>query len=141
MHQGMNRDRALEICGLSKHQFYHRPSGGKPGRRPSECTDRLVDNERQKLPNAEVVEAIRGVLAEPMADYGYHRMCGQLTLMGFYINPKKVYRLMKEAMLLQPRRKSESKQNVKYRIVCPEQPLRLLEMDIKRKDYVGMALS
>lgn len=127
----MKRATVLRISGLSKHQLYYRPSGGKAGRNPSTHTPRLIDSQVFMLPNEEVVLVAREVLTNPLADYGYHRMHGKLTLMGFYLNHKKLYRLMKQARLLQERPKRKSKQYVKYRIVCPEQPLRLFEMDIK----------
>lgn len=131
MHQGLKRDHVLGVCGLSKHQFYYQPTGGKPGRKLSSHTFRLVGGARIEVSNRVVVEEIRTVLANPRADYGYRKMCGKLTLMGYFINHKKVFRLMKGARLLQPKAEKGSKNYVKYRIVCPEGPLRLMEMDIK----------
>lgn len=131
MHQGMKRDNVLETCGISKHQFYHQPSGKKPGRKVTKTTVKSIDDQKVMVPNAQVIEDIREILKNPLADYGYHRMCGELTLMGYYINHKKVYRLMKKSQLLQPKREAEAKNYVKYRVLCPEGPLRLLEMDIK----------
>lgn len=131
MHQGLKRDHVLAVCGLSKHQFYYQPTGGKPGRRPSSHTFRLVAGERVKESNQAVVDEIRRLLADPRVDYGYRKMCGKLTLMGYYINHKKVYRLMKGRRLLQPKAEKGTKNYVKYRVVCPEGPLRLMEMDIK----------
>lgn len=116
---------------MSKHQYYYKPSGGKPGRKPSEHTLRQVGDQVEVWTNAAVVIYIRQQFEDPLVDYGYHRMSGQLSLGGFYINHKKVYRLMKGARLLQVKRKVESKDYVKYRVVCPEAPLRLMEMDIK----------
>lgn len=63
--------------------------------------------------------------------YGYHKMTSQLQQIGYYINHKKVYRLMKSANLLQEKHKKVTKNYAKYRIVCPESPLSLIEMDIK----------
>lgn len=127
----MKRDKALSICGISKHQYYYQPAGGKPGRRPSKHTLRRVGGQARELPNEEVAAYIRKLFDNPLVDYGYHRMTGELTLAGFYINHKKVYRLMKGARLLQPKRERASKDYVKYRVVCPEGPLRLMEMDLK----------
>ncbi len=50
---------------------------------------------------------------------------------GYFINHKKVYRLMRESGLLKERHKKKDKSFVKYRIVIPEGPLEVLEMDIK----------
>lgn len=53
-------------------------------------------------------------------------------IMGFVINHKKVYRLMQQAGLLKARHKATDKNYVKYRIVTPQAPLEVLEMDIKQ---------
>ena len=37
---------------------------------------------------------------DPDTDYGYHKMTSALKLIGYQINHKKVYRLMKEAQIL-----------------------------------------
>lgn len=129
--QGMKRDKVLSICGISKHQYYHEAKGSKPGRKPSGFTRRLHGGQIQEVPNEEVVGYIRKLFEDPLVDYGHRRMTGALTLAGFYINHKKVYRLMKGAHLLQAKREGSSKEYVKYRIICPAEPLRLLEMDIK----------
>ena len=44
---------------------------------------------------------------------------------------------MKEGRLLQPKKVRLAKNYVQYRIVCPEAPLRLMEMDIKQVWVVG----
>jgi putative transposase len=131
MHQGLKRDYVLAVCGMSKHQFYYQPSGRKRGRKPSKVTMKQCGKAIIELPNSAVLNDIRSILADPQADNGYRRIWGQLTLDGYYINRKKVYRLMKQARLLQPKVKGASKDYVKYRVVCPEEPLRLMEMDIK----------
>jgi FG-GAP repeat len=35
----------LDTCGLSKNQFYYRPKGSKPGRKPSQHTLQAVNGE------------------------------------------------------------------------------------------------
>lgn len=132
MAQGMRRDKALLICGISKDQFYYQQSNKKRGRKKSRYTYQLVDGQRIKQTNKFVKDYIKQVFEDPKVDYGYHRMTGELQLAGFYINHKKVYRLMKAAKLLQVKSGKSSKKYVKYRIVCPKQPLRLMEMDIKQ---------
>lgn len=129
MGQGLKRDMALTICNITKHQFYYQPiSGRKAGRTPSGQTslgDHLVDNTR-------VVELIKEVQSNQDTNYGYRKMYYQLMLLGFKINHKKVYRLMKEACLLKEKIKPGSeKQYVRYRTVTPTRPLHVLEMDIK----------
>jgi transposase InsO family protein len=58
-------------------------------------------------------------------------MTAALKLIGYHINHKKVYRLMKEAQLLKEKHEKPSKTYVKYRKVFPKQPFEVLEMDIK----------
>jgi len=65
-------------------------------------------------------------------NYGYHKMTFRLKQDGYYINHKKVYRLMRENGLLKPKHKTATKSYAKYRVVCPEIPLSLIEMDIKQ---------
>lgn len=132
MTQGLKRDRALEICGISKNQFYYNPKSGKPGRKKSKTTVRLENGKDVLYTNQAITEYIRQLLADPMIDYGYHRMTSELNLAGFFINHKKVYRLMKEGLLLNRKREQSAKNYVKYRILAPEGPLRLLEIDIKQ---------
>jgi len=129
MGQGMRRDTALSICTVSKHQFYYRSSAqGKVGRPITEystLSGKLVLN-------AEVVSLIKEIQSDPDTDYGYRKMYYQLLQLGFSINHKKVYRLMKAAALLKERiNTGNSKQYVRYRTVTPERPLHVLEMDIK----------
>lgn len=62
---------------------------------------------------------------------GHRRMTDQIQLLGFLINHKKVYRIMKLFDLLFPKHEKPSKNYVKYRIIAPIQPLSHLEMGIK----------
>ncbi len=132
MAQGLNRDKCLEICEMSKNQFYYQSKGGKRGRKKSKFTLQLTDGQTVGRTNTYVKEQIRLAFENPKVDYGYHRMTGYLQLSGFFINHKKVYRLMKEARLLQPKAERETRNYVKYRVLCPESALRLMEMDIKQ---------
>lgn len=131
MHKGMTRDNALLICGVTKNQFYHCPSSIRQGRRCSEYTTRLINGVKEEVSNLEVVEWIKRRLKDPLNTEGYQRMTGALQLSGFYINAKKVYRLMRKYQLLRKVRQREGRNYVRYRILCPATPLRLIEMDIK----------
>lgn len=127
--QGMKRDITLCIAGISKHQYYHRPGVKKKPGRP--CSEFTIKNS-VSVPNLEVVEVMKIVKEDPDTDYGYRRMYYYLMQIGYLINHKKVYRLMKEADLLKKKvRPGSEKSYVKYRIVTPERPLQVLEMDIK----------
>lgn len=82
-------------------------------------------------PNTTVVREIKSIQSDPDTNYGYRKMATALMLLGYFINHKKVYRLMKENQLLKPRYKCTPRTYAKYRIVTPEGPLEVIEMDIK----------
>jgi len=128
---GIKRDRALAIAGITKHQYYYKPKKGKRGIPASTHTIRYENDKEVTIPNTEVVEQIKSINTEPDIDYGYQKMTVALNIEGFYINHKKVYRLMEEYQLLKLKKKKAIKHYVKYRMVMPEGPLHLLEMDIK----------
>ena len=116
---------------MTRHQYYYRKKGEKRGRK---CSTHTLKQETDRciiVPNEEVVTQIREVQSDPDQVQGYHGIRVYLMILGFLINHKKVYRLMKENQLLQDKRRPKSKQYVKYRIVIPEGPLEVIEMDIK----------
>lgn len=92
---------------------------------------RLEKGKSTKVTNKEVVEEIHKRQEDPDLKSGYHRMTFALMLMGYVINHKKTYRLMKENQLLLPKSKGKDKTYAKYRTVCPTQPLEVFGMDIK----------
>jgi len=133
MKLGMKRDECLEIVGLTKNQLYYQSKGTKPGRSPSNTTkwrdpSSLISYE---VDNASVVEKIIELKLNP--DHAnWYRMIGvTLQIQGYYINHKKVYRLMQEYILLEKPRKRKGRDFVKYRRVAPSKPLEIIEMDIK----------
>jgi len=128
---GVKRDRALAIAGITKHQYYYKPKKGKRGAPSSTHTIKYVEDQKVLVPNTEVVAQIKSIHSEPDIDYGYQKMTVALKIIGFYINHKKVYRLMKESQLLRQKAPKQKRKFVKYRVVCPAGPLHLLEMDIK----------
>ena len=87
--------------------------------------------------NKEVITEISRIHLDPDTRYGYRKMTIQLMLLGFIINHKKVYRLMKQGQLLKEKYKYTGKNYVRYRIVTPEAPLQVLEMDIKQVWIAG----
>ncbi|MDQ3015151.1 MAG: integrase core domain-containing protein [Bacteroidota bacterium] len=131
--QGLTRDKALEIADVSKHQFYYKPVINKRGRKPSVHT-RLLTKEEGNLhvEEKEVVKEIIRIKTTPeLEDYGYRKVCVALMLSGYWINHKKVYRIMSTHQLLNDRHQRPPRQYAKYRKVCPKGPLEVLEMDIK----------
>ena len=128
---GLTRDNTLAIIKISKHQYYYKPTSTRSGRKPSETTLRKVKKQKTEVPNQDVIEDIKTIQSDIDTDYGYRKMCAALMLMGYFINHKKVYRLMKQELLLKERYKKQDKTYAKYRIVTPSKPLELIEMDIK----------
>ncbi len=127
----MKRNRALEIAGMTKHQYYHQSSGKRRGRKPSETTLFIEGNNVERRDNQEVVERLKSILADLDEDYGYRKATSALMIMGYIINHKKVYRLMDQHQLLKDQHKKCSRTRVRYRKVMPTAPLTVLEMDIK----------
>jgi len=133
MSLGMKRDDCLEITGLTKNQFYYVEKGTKPGRRPSNVTlwrdpSTLI---KYKVDNADVVQKIVDIKLNPDLANWYRLITLTLQILGYYINHKKVYRLMFEYLLLEQPRKRTGREFVKYRRVAPHKPLEVIEMDIK----------
>src|SRR5574337_202142 len=82
---------------MSHSSFYYKRSGCKRGIKPSTHT---VGSDGEVLENAVVVSDIEKVLHQEFCCYGYRNMTEELKEMGWIINHKKVYRLMKEHRLL-----------------------------------------
>ncbi len=133
MSQGLNRDACLRITGLTKNQFYYIDKGTKPGKSVSHITpwrdpSSLINYE---VDNRDVVQKIVEIKLDPDHTNWYRMITRTLQILGYYINHKKVYRLMKEYVLLELARKRTGRDFVKYRRVNPDGPLRVIEMDIK----------
>jgi len=116
---------------LSRHQYYYKPTGNRPGKKPTQVTKRIVKGVVDEETNDQVIQQIKEIKSDPDTDYGYRKMHYALMIMGYYINHKKIYRLMKEKQMLKDRYKRRAKNYVQYRSVVPEGPLQVLEMDIK----------
>lgn len=69
----------------------------------------------------------------------YNLIWRRLRVLGYYINHKKVYRLMCDYHLLSQARKKKGRKFVQFRRVLPEGPLRVLEMDIQYIWVKGLA--
>ena len=133
MSQGLKRDICLTITRLTKDQFYYIQTGVKPGRRPSDTTtwrdpDTMVQYE---VDNTDVVQKVVEIKLNPDMPNWYKLITRTLQIQGYYINHKKVYRLMFEYILLEEKRKRSGKNFVKFRRVAPRKPLEVIEMDIK----------
>jgi transposase InsO family protein len=130
---GLNRDTCLDIVDLTRNQFYYELKGTKPGRSASNMTlwRDPVTLEEDEVDNAEVVKKIVEIKLNPDLSNWYKLITVALKIMGYYINHKKVYRLMFEYLILENKRNRTGREFVKYRRVTPSGPLRVLEMDIK----------
>lgn len=92
---------------------------------------RRINDQIVEVSNQKVIKQIKQTKADPDTGYGYRKMYTDLMILGYYINHKKVYRIMEEQHLLKERYERISKNYVKYRTVIPEGPLEVLEVDIK----------
>jgi len=108
--------------------FHHdmNPEHLKEIRRLEKEKDSIIEGS-----NMEVTDKIKGIQGDPDTNYGYRKMYFALMMLGYYINYKKVYRLMKEAYLLKPWHKRADRAYAQYSMVTPREPLEVLEMDIK----------
>ena len=129
--QGLPLRLAIPVAGITRHQYYYRPKPGKPGKKPTNTTIYMTNEQPIEVPNIRVIGCIEEIHADPDLKYGYHTMTKELQLRGYRINHKKTYRLMRNNALLQSKKKPLSKTYVKYRKVMPIRPLQVLEMDIK----------
>ena len=135
---GIKRDQVLEIVGLTKNQFYYNAIGNKPGKRPSVVTIWRDPNTmiNYEVNNENVVDKIVDIKLDPNQSNWYRMITIRLQILGYFINHKKVYRLMRVYLLLELARKRTGRNFVKYRRVAPTRPYKIFEMDIK---YVWIA--
>lgn len=128
--QGLSITKALSIAGIAKSSYYYRSVGPRKGKAPSSHTWHCSG---LKVTNKELVECIKEILSDEFIDYGYKRTAHQLKRLGWIINVKKVYRLMREHALLYPPRKraSEGKQYAEHTKPKPLYPFHIMEVDIK----------
>jgi len=133
--RGIGLRRLLSWGGLYASGFYYKRSYSPKGIRSSTHS---VNQDSELVENLAVVKDIEGVLSLEFLCYGYRNINGALKEMGWIINHKKIYRLMKESKLLYGSRIRglPFKRNlIKFRSLKAERPLQYLSMDIK---YVYM---
>jgi len=128
--RGMLVKQAAMLAGMSKSTYYYRPTGGKPGKRPTRTTRRP---DGQAVDNGVVVQDIKAILSPDFIDYGYDKVTVELKRKDYIINHKKVERLMREHKLLLRRGSPPGplRAFVKFSQPCPGQPFEVLEVDIK----------
>ena len=129
----MKLELTLELCKLTKYEYYKKlGKRKKAGRKPTCVTSKVNEHgDLVEVTEQTVIDVIINTLLLPETSYGYRVMTAALQHEGFLINHKKVYRLMYKYQLLADRHKKAAKNYVKYRRVNPKRPLEVLEMDIK----------
>ena len=121
----------LNWSGIGASSFYYKKSGGHKGIKPSTHS---VNSDGELFENTVVVKDIEKTLHQEFCCYGYRNMTGELKDLGWIINHKKVYRLMKEHKLLYGGRirPEPFKRNfIRFRTPVATRPLQYLSMDIK----------
>jgi putative transposase len=121
----------LKWAGLAASSFYYKRSDRPKGIRP---TTHSVNVHGELAENKIVVQQIEKVLLQEFCCYGYKNMTAELRGIGWIINHKKVYRLMKESKLLYGARIRPipfKRDFIRFRSLKPERPLQYLSMDIK----------
>jgi putative transposase len=131
LNKGTSTRKLLRWSEVSHSSFYYKRSGGKKGIRPSTHS---VNQHGELFENRVVIQDIEKTLHQEFCCYGYRNMTGELKEMGWTINHKKVYRLMKEHKLLyggRIRPEAFKRNFIRYRTPGAEKPLQYLSMDIK----------
>ena len=126
---GMRVAKAASIAGIGKSTYYYKPNNKLKGKKPSNITiknNKVVDN-------SVLLKDMQEILAEEFNDYGYIRITMALRALGYYINPKKVYRIMKENNWLFPKKRKTilNKKYVKFTTPLTDFPFQVIETDIK----------
>ncbi len=120
------------MVGMVASSYYRTPSHGKKGNKPSTLT---YHNTKGLVDQSTVIEAIKTVLSHEFIDCGYRLMTSYLKKDGYFINHKKLYRIMKEQGMLKLEnrinRSGSGRKFVKFRKVITSRPFECLEMDIK----------
>lgn len=133
--QYQSRDIALckllawsQVCPSS---YYYKRSGKRKGIKPS---THCINQNGALFENSVVIQDVVHILQQEFCCYGYHNMTCELKEIGWIINHKKVYRLMKESKLLyggRIRPEPFKRTYIRFRTVRAERPLQYLSMDIK----------
>jgi putative transposase len=131
--KGLKRDVVLEIVGITRHQLYYESNGKHRGKEASIVTSYRNHKTKElfEVPNEKLISEIISIKQNPDLSNWYKLITYSLQVQGYYINHKKVYRLMKEYHLLEEPKKKKGRNFVKFRRVTPQGPLYVLEMDIK----------
>jgi len=128
--KGMKVEKAAHLAGFSRSSYYYCSNGRKPGKKPTTTT---LKSNGVAIENSVLVKDIKDIISPDFIDYGYEKVTAELHKKGYIINRKKVYRLMKENRLLNPKHSTpkQLKNYVNFSQPYPSQPFEVLEIDIK----------
>lgn len=120
----------LSWINLSGSVYYYKNRDGKRGAKPSTHTYKL---DGSMVENQVVIEEIKDIISQEFCCYGYENVTGELRKLDYYINEKKVYRLMDEQNLLLGKviRTSGKRRFVQHRKISATYPMEYLCLDIK----------
>lgn len=127
--QGLRVEDALQIIGIARSSYYYKSINGKRGLHKTTKTvfkGKVVED-------SIVIKNISQILSKEFIDYGYRKVTALLKRKGYLIGKKKVYRLMKEHNLLNPKptKVREFDKLVITEKPQPVRPLEVIEIDIK----------
>lgn len=132
--EGYPKKMVLGVLGIPRSSYYYRGIGGGGTRKGIQKSTHTITTDGQILSNLQVVKDIKEILSEEFVDYGYLKVTHWLRQeKNYIINPKKVYRLMREQGLLNkivPRKKSQ-RNWVKELLPPAKDAFDYLEFDIK----------
>lgn len=125
----VSRTLLCQWLDLPRSVSYYQPQSGRPGARPSQLIMKL---DGSWVGNQLVVSSIRQLLNIEFNALGYEYITYELKK-EYFINKKKVYRLMKEHNLLLGKviRQNGKREFVKFRRIEATKPLEYLCWDIK----------
>lgn len=138
--RGLTTAKASSIAGMSRSTYYYKPKGGVRGKKPSTFSY-TVDG--SIVCNDMIINRIKEIISDDFIDYGYDKVTACLRWENLIINPKKVYRLMSENRLLNPKicRQKSNKKYIQFRQPYPGFPLQNLEIDIKYIYIAGLKVN
>ncbi len=111
-------------------RYYYKPKGRKPGKKPTHAS---LKEDGTIVKNAVVIQDIKAIIKPDFIDYGYEKVTVELRKKKYIINRKKVFRLMRENHLLNPKKSASGSQKnyVKFYQPYPSSPFEMFEIDIK----------
>jgi putative transposase len=123
-------DHLCQWAEVAKSSLYY---ASHPGPRGIGASTHTIVGDGGLVENSLVVDQMRAILSMDYCVYGYRKMTEALRDMEYLINPKKVYRLMKESHLLSGKRINvQGKRKwVKHRRIEASHPMEYLCLDIK----------